>query len=53
MERTKMTIKVKTTNGIEVIKLVEYNHEVDSKTKRKMVKKELNKIINDNKLRKK
>lgn len=47
-----MTIRVKTTNGIEVIKLVEYNKQLDSKTKRKFVKKEINKIINDNKLRK-
>ena len=52
MEKSKLVIKVKDNNGIEYTKLVEYNSLIDSKNKRKIVNKELTKLIELNNLKK-
>lgn len=52
METSKILIKVKDRNGNEYTKLVEYNSLIDANNKRKIVKKELNKLIKSNNLKK-
>lgn len=52
MEKSKLVIKVKDKNGNEYTKSVEYNSLIDSKNKRKIVNKELTKLIEINNLKK-
>ena len=52
MEKSKILIKVKDRNGNEYTKLVEYSSLIDANNKRKIVKKELNKLIKSNNLKK-
>jgi hypothetical protein len=52
MEKSKILIKVKDRNGNEYTKLVECSSLIDANNKRKIVKKELNKLIKSNNLKK-
>ena len=52
MANSKLLIKVKDKTGKEYTKLIEYSSLIDSKNKKDIVKKELNKLILDNNLKK-